>query len=307
MEPTILVHGGAGKIEECMLDGVIQGIKSAALEGYRTLLCTGSVVQAVESAVNVLEDDKHFNAGIGSALTCKGDVEMESSIMVGKDMSAGGVAICKDIAHPISVARLVAEKTNHVILADEGVKQFAASNGVPILASGSLVTEKAKEDLEKFKKTGAEFMVHAKGSTVGAVAIDKDGNIAAATSTGGLTGKMPGRIGDSSQIGGGTYADNAAGGVSCTGFGENIMRFALAHKICRDMEKGKSANTATKSRIEKLKGRLDSTAGAIAISRKGDVGVYFNACSMPWAYVRGDEIHFGVDKGQHEVECIKIE
>ncbi|XP_025832186.1 isoaspartyl peptidase/L-asparaginase [Agrilus planipennis] len=316
MDPVVLVHGGAGDITDDRVSGKIKGVKLAAVEGYKALKNGGSVLDAVESAVRLMEDDEYFNAGYGSVLNLNGDVEMDASIMLGSDLNAGAISITKDISHPISLARLVMEKTPHVILSAEGAQKFAESKGIPILEPGALVTDFAKKALEDYKQHGGQLteiggIIKPKNAgevgTVGAVAVDGLGNVAAATSTGGINGKMPGRVSDTSQIGSGSYADNNSGAVSTTGHGETILKFCLAHSICKDMENGKSARLATKESVEKMTRRLNNTAGAITVSKIGEVGISFSSKRMAWAYVKGSELHFGIEQGQHEVECVEDE
>lgn len=218
----MLVHGGAGDIPDSRVNGKILGVKLSANIGYGILKNGGSVVDAVEAAVKSMELDESFNAGYGSVLNLDGEVEMDASIMIGSNLSAGAVTIVKDIAHPITLARLVMEKTPHVLLAGHGANKFAREQGIETLPEGTLVSKYALEALEDFKKTGDNRTeIGAKNigevGTVGAVAIDSEGRLAAATSTGGINGKMVGRSSDTSMIGSGTYADDLFGAVSTTG------------------------------------------------------------------------------------------
>lgn len=222
--PMILVHGGAGDIPDSRDEGKFLGCKLSARVGYKKLLETGSVLLAVEEAVKVLELDPNFNAGFGSILDLNGDVVMEASIMDGRNLSAGCCTLVTDINHPISLARLVKDNTLHTFLGGENAMKFAREQGIEILPPGVLITDNAKEALAEFKKAleQGEDVNNAKteigdrdGGTVGAIAIDADGNVAAATSTGGITGKAPGRIGDTPIIGAGTYADNVSDVLTC--------------------------------------------------------------------------------------------
>jgi len=311
MEPLMLVHGGAGNIPNSRVQPKIDGNKRSVEAGYKVLQNGGSALDAVEAAVRVMEDDEAFNAGYGSVLNIDGEVEMDASIMEGSDLRAGAVTIVRDIAHPISLARLVMEKTPHILLAGAGANKFALEQGVPTVPKGSLVSPLAKKALAQCKTTGdlrCELGDENPGEvgTVGAVAIDKYGNLAAATSTGGLNGKMVGRSSDTSILGSGTYADNNIGAVSTTGHGETIAKYCLAHSILKDMEyNNKSANDATNQILEKMTKRLKNTAGAITLSKTGEVGIGFTSERMSWAYRKGNELHYGVNKGQHEVEKVK--
>ncbi|XP_013111931.2 probable isoaspartyl peptidase/L-asparaginase GA20639 [Stomoxys calcitrans] len=317
--PTLLVHGGAGDVSDESIPFKKIGVKLAARVGYETLKKTGSVVEAVQQAVQSMEENDQFNSGYGSVLTWEGDVEMDASIMDGSTLNAGCVSLAKDILHPIALARSVMEKTRHMYLAGEGAMAFAVEEGFEILPEGSLVTEKSKKALEDYKnslngtsankkqKSCPEIGDKIFGSpgTVGAVAIDAYGNVAAATSTGGITGKMPGRIGDSPILGGGTYADNDSGCVSATGQGETIMRFNVASKILALIEHfGMSAQDATAKVLEEMTHRFNQTAGVISIDGKGNLGIYFTSRRMSWAYQRGEELHYGIDKDEDIVEIV---
>lgn len=185
---------------------------------------------------------------------------------------------------------------------------FAKEQGFEFLPDGALVTERSKEALENYKNslnTSAEFNLYGSPGTVGAVAIDAFGNLAAATSTGGITGKLPGRIGDSPILGGGTYADNSVGAVSATGQGETIMRYNVASRILALIEyQGLSAKDATMQVLEDMTARFNQTAGIISIDYEGGLGIYFTSNRMLWAYQRGEELHFGADKNEDEVEIV---
>jgi len=315
VDPVVVVHGGAGDIPDSRDNGKHQGTKLAVKLGYNKLLAGGSAIDAVEEAVRSMELDPNFNAGYGSVLNFDGVVAMDASIMSGDDLNAGCVTLIEDILHPITLARRVMENTNHTFLGADGAMKFAREQGIPILhPKGQLVTQNAKDALAEFKRDQAMGIstVNAKTETghqdadkdygevgtVGAVAIDKDGNIAAATSTGGMTGKMVGRIGDSPLLGSGTYADNNSGGVSTTGHGETIMRYNVAQKIVQRIEYlGEDAETATRMVLEEMTARLTQTAGAITIDPTGQVGFYWTSEKMAWAYRKGDEVHYGIRHG----------
>lgn len=314
--PTVLVHGGAGKIAEGVIPSKLNGVKMAAHIGYETLLSTGDVVSAVEEAVRSMETNGAFNAGYGSVLNWEGDIQMDAAIMNGSDLNAGCVSLITDILHPISLARCVMEKTRHVYLAGRDAMIFAAENNFTLLPEGALITNESKQALEDYKnsinggvtefdfqsisiKNGLTDGMETFGSpgTVGAVAIDANGNVAAATSTGGITGKMPGRIGDSPILGAGTYADNAAGSVSATGHGESIMRFNVASRILALVKyEGLTAQEATSKVLDEMRERFNQTAGVISIDHQGNLGIYFTSQHMPWAYQTSNELHYGVTK-----------
>ncbi|KAL9886096.1 putative isoaspartyl peptidase/L-asparaginase GA20639 [Glossina fuscipes fuscipes] len=319
--PTVLVHGGAGKIAEDAIPAKLGGVKMAAHIGYETLLSTGDVVSAVEEAVRSMEANGAFNAGYGSVLNWEGNIQMDAAIMNGSDLNAGCVSLITDILHPISLARCVMEKTRHTYLAGCDAMIFAAESNFTLLPEGALITNESKQALEDYKNSInggiTEFdgisieneLTETFGSpgTVGAVAIDANGNVAAATSTGGLTGKMPGRIGDSPILGGGTYADNAAGSVSATGHGESIMRFNVASRILALVKyKGLTAPEATSKVLDEMRERFNQTAGVISIDHQGNLGIYFTSQHMPWAYQSNNGLHYGVTKNIITMEEIEV-
>ncbi|XP_055912157.1 probable isoaspartyl peptidase/L-asparaginase GA20639 [Eupeodes corollae] len=312
MQPILIVQGGAGDITDSRVPGKLTGIKNSIRIGIKILENGGSALDAVEQAVRSMELDENFNTGYGACLNTDGVAEVEASIMEGKNLKAGCVTLLHDIMHPISVARKVMEKTNHTFIGGEQAMNFARSQNFEVLPQGSLVTENAKLALEEFKESQAKGLdtifspteldkksVGELGETVGAVAIDVNGNIAVATSTGGITGKIPGRIGDTPILGCGTYADNEIGGVSTTGHGETIMRYNLAQRILQGIAlKGVSSQKATEDTIKEMTQRLIGTAGAITIDKKGDVGIYFSSKRMAWAYTQGNQLIYGINPGE---------
>ncbi|GJQ69062.1 hypothetical protein Trydic_g6226 [Trypoxylus dichotomus] len=302
MEPILLVHGGAGEIpNDERAQQLLEGVKYAAKEGYKVLKAKSSLLDGVETAVRILEDNDMYNAGKGSVLNLDGEVEMDASIMVGADLSAGAVTIVKDVKNPITLARKVMEKTPHFMLAGEGALRFAKEQGLEIVPPGALVTQAKRERLALIKAKLTE-----KGSelgTVGAVA-SFNGHVVAATSTGGYEGKMVGRSSDTCVLGSGTYADDDLGAVSTTGHGESIAKFCLAYAILKEIEKGKNAQDATVYGLEKMTAKLKNTAGAITVTPNGEVGIGFSSKRMTWAYQKGDELHFGVNKNEHHIEKV---
>ncbi|KAL1497460.1 hypothetical protein ABEB36_008427 [Hypothenemus hampei] len=301
MEPIILVHGGAGDTPLSRIQEKFDGNRKSVEAGYKVLQNGGSALDAVEAAVRVMEDDGIFNAGYGSVLNLEGEVEMDASVMIGSTLEAGAITVVKDIANPISLARLVMEKTPHLLLAGAGANKFAEEQGIPRLSPGQLVTPYARSILEEFKKQKGinTKKIPGGGGTVGAVAIDKNGHLAAATSTGGMNGKMVGRSSDTSLIGSGTYADDNIGAVSTTGHGETIARYCLAHAILKTMQyENKSADEATKETLKKMTAKLHNTAGAITISKDGEVGIGFTTDRMSWAYRKGNQYHYGIEPDQ---------
>jgi len=243
---VVIVHGGAWAIPEKLSDESKDGVKLAAKKAYEILKCGQSAIDAVESAVVLLENNPAFDAGKGSCLNAEGGIEMDALIMEGTTLNAGAVAAVNNVANPIRLARMVMEKTEHALLVGKGANQFAVENRVDHVEDSALITESGMEEWKHYKqyKTAVDSLFNnhigpnSGHDTVGAVAMDLNGKIAAATSTGGITGKRVGRVGDSPLIGSGAYCDDNVGGVSCTGHGESIMKICLAKHILFLIEKG---------------------------------------------------------------------
>jgi L-asparaginase / beta-aspartyl-peptidase len=306
-EPVVLIHGGAGSIGPDRIPGKEKGMKLAVSLGYKKLMETNSVIDAVEEAVRSMELDEYFNAGFGSVLNSEGNVQMDASIMNGLGGEVGCVAVVENIMHPISLARRVMERTPHNFLAGAGAMEFARQQGIEFLPRGELVSTYANASLELWNhmlQNGLALPTDVKNrpgevGTVGAVAIDRFGNLAAATSTGGMTGKLPGRVGDTPLVGGGTYCDNRYGCVSTTGHGETIMKVLLAHDIVNRIQyQWLDAQNATQSACDDMTTRYTETAGAITIDRNGNVGIGFSSPQMAWAYQKQNTIYYGINKGE---------
>ncbi len=285
---AIVIHGGAGwsrnQTEE-KLKSIEDGLKRALDEGFAILESGGTSLDAVEAAVVILEDDVTFNAGKGSVYTAEERQEMDASIMTGELQNAGAVASVSTIKNPIKLARYVMEKTEHVLIVGQGAEKVAIKGGLEVV-DPSYFYSKEKLDRVRRQKTKDEL------STVGAVAIDKEGNISAATSTGGRSNKLPGRVGDSPIIGAGTWAQNNLCGVSGTGHGEYFMRFNVAREICARMDYlGLTADQASNQVIDELSG-MGIEGGVIVIDREGNASMIFNTDGMARAYKnsKGDEI-----------------
>nr|WP_299911988.1 isoaspartyl peptidase/L-asparaginase [Sphingomonas bacterium] len=235
---TLVIHGGAGMMTPARIAaetdaGARDALGRALDAGSAVLAAGGAALDAVEAAVCVLEDDPHFNAGRGAALTHEGVAELDAAIMEGTGLDAGAVAGVTATRHPVSLARAVMEQSRHVLLGGEGADLFSREHGLEQATQDWLVLPERRRQLEELKALGpGGFDVDMKYGTVGAVARDVHGHVAAATSTGGVTGKRWGRIGDSPLIGAGTYADDRAGAVSATGSGEYFIRAGVAHEIC---------------------------------------------------------------------------
>ena len=276
--PTIIVHGGAGA-NPAEAGDFRQGMRDAALAGWRVLADGGAALDAVERAVRALEDDPRFNAGRGSVLNRDGVVEVDASIMEGDRLQCGAVAALSRIANPITVARRLLESRRQVLLVGEGALAFARSVGIPECDPASLVTDRQRKRHAELARQPATRG----GGTVGAVALDRNGTIAAATSTGGTPGKLPGRVGDSALIGCGTYADSSIGGVSCTGDGEAIMRVVLGHRALRYLKDADDLDYAAKVAVDLLVDEGGGQGGLILIDWRGRVGFATSTPLMPVA------------------------
>ncbi len=311
------IHGGAGTILKSDLTPEMEKeyrtkLTEALLAGYTILKNDGNSLDAVEAAIRIMEDSPLFNAGNGAVFTNEGTIELDASIMDGRTLKAGAVASVKHLKNPITVARLVMEQSPHVLMVGDGAEAFAKEKGIEMMPAEYFRTDRRLQELQKEKekekreadqpgKTSqaldSEFADVSKFGTVGAVALDKRGNLAAGTSTGGKTNKKFGRVGDSPIIGAGTYANNNTCAVSGTGDGEYFIRSVVAYDVSALMEyKGKSLKEASNAVIEKV-GKLGGTGGIIAIDRQGNVSMPFNSEGMYRGYV-------GVD-GKPVVEIYK--
>ncbi|KAM3606019.1 uncharacterized protein V6R79_009318 [Siganus canaliculatus] len=259
-------------------------------------------MDAVVKAVTTLEDDPRFNAGRGSVLNISGDVEMDALVMDGKTLNSGAVTTVRNVANPIQLARLVMDKTRHVCLTAEGANEFALSMGVPEVPQESLITEYSHMKWKKTVAAGAEFQMGT--GTVGAVAVDREGNVACATSTGGINLKMKGRMGDTPCIGSGGYADNELGAVSTTGHGEAIMKITLARLILFHVEQGQSVEAASDLALAHMKSRVAGLGGVVVVDPQGHWTARFSTKQMSWAAAQGDTLHYGVEAGEHLTERI---
>lgn len=296
----LAVHGGAGTIDRNNMTPEKEGAYRAGLEralkaGQDVLKRGGSSLDATEAAVRVLEDDPQFNAGRGSVFTSAGTNEMDASIMDGRTLKAGAVASVKRIKNPINLARLVMEKSPHLMLDCAGAEAFANANAIELVEQKYFFTQERWDALQKMKAAeksrasgdGKSYIItdQDRHGTVGAVALDKAGNLAASTSTGGMTNKMPGRIGDTPVIGAGTYANNQTCAVSCTGDGEYFIRVSAAHEVSALMQyRGMKLEQAAQTVLDTVK-QLGGTGGLIAIDKNGDITLPFNTNGMYRGYV----------------------
>ncbi len=305
---VLVVHGGAGTITtentpESRRQEIEDKLKEALAAGHEILAAGGSSLDAVVSAVSILENSPLFNAGRGAVLTDAGIVELDASIMDGKSLEAGAVASVRYTRNPISLARAVMEQSNHVLLSGDGADNFARHIGMESVPNEYFHTERRVEQFEEYQKrlkeeaedAGAllEAGKHRKHGTVGAVAVDNDGNLAAATSTGGTSFKKWGRIGDSPIVGAGTYADNQTCAVSATGTGEYFIRGVLAYRVSALMQySGLSIGQAVESVIHGTLDELGGNGGVIGLDREGNVAMAFNTAGMVRGYVdRDGEMH----------------
>ena len=293
VKPVIIVHGGAWGIPDRLVDANLNGVEESVKAGWKVLEAGGSALDAVVAAVNVLEDNPSFDAGIGSVLTEDRTVEMDALIMDGSNLDAGAVAGLKDVRYPIRLARKVMEETPHVMMIGEGANRIADQFGLERITQEELVTEEARLEFEEWSEK-AEYGDSFGHDTVGSVALDSDGNIAAATSTGGVTGKKVGRVGDVPLIGSGGYADNRVGGVSTTGHGEAIMRVNLAKLVLTYMEMGMHIQEASEKALGYMALRVNGSGGLIALDADGNMGHAFTTKRMVWASIKDGELETGI-------------
>lgn len=309
MKPSLIVHGGAWDIPDETIDACKSGCQRALAAGWSILAGGGSALDAVEAAVIVLEDDPVFDAGFGSHLNLDGRVECDAIVMDGQTLRAGAVAALRHIRNPIRLARQVLEHAPHMMLVGEGAERFAKSQGMPLCDPDDLVADAEREawkQCRKDKHAAAHHRGHEQG-TVGAVAIDSRGALFAATSTGGTCCKLPGRVGDSPLIGCGCYADHEVGGVSCTGYGEAIMKIVMA-KTAADFLRHSAglrinpvhsltgpepansdcASIAARQAVHLLGKRTHATGGLILLDREGNPGFAFNTPRMAYGFVAAD-------------------
>jgi beta-aspartyl-peptidase (threonine type) len=278
----LVVHGGVGTHLESVADaerkGYLEGLTQALQAGHAILARGDSALDAVEAAVRVLEDAPLFNAGRGAVFTSAGTHELDAAIMDGSTLRAGAVAAVQRIANPIRLARMVMEQSTHVMLVGDGAEAFARERGLPWVDPSYFRVEARWVELERARREAAEGSGHL--GTVGAVALDGHGNLAAATSTGGMTNKRLGRVGDSPIFGAGTYADNGSCAVSATGQGEYFIRTAAAHDLGARVRYDRcSVEAAARAVIERI-GRLGGQGGVIAVDGRGEIALVCNTAVM---------------------------
>lgn len=287
---AIIVHGGAWDIPDSVIKAHKNGCQEAVKTGWKILSNGGPALDAVTETVRHLEDDPTFDAGTGAFLNKNGQVELDASIMDGTNLEAGAVAALRNFKNPILIARKIMEETEHVLLVGKGAEQFALSFSFKSCNTEELLVGR---ELERFKQllqkkdfqTKTVFEKHPRG-TVGAVAYDQYGHLAAATSTGGTPQKMAGRVGDTPIIGAGTFADNSLGAVSTTGWGESIIKVLLAKTACDFIPACQTAFQASQNAINVLKVKVGGKGGLVMITNKGDIGYSFNTPRMAFAFMQ---------------------
>jgi len=298
MRPALIVHGGAWDIPDEAVAACNEGCRNALAAGWSILSSGGSALDAVEASVMVLEDDPVFDAGFGSHLNSDGKVECDAILMDAATLRAGATAGLQHIKNPIRLARKIWEECPHMMLVGDGAERFAQNSGLPLCNPADLVSEAEHAAWHRCRED-QHAAIHHRGheqGTVGAVAMDRDGGLFAATSTGGTCCKLPGRVGDSPLIGCGCYADCEAGGVSCTGYGEAIMKIVMAKAAAdflrRDLLPGEadtgSAKRAAQDAVDLLARRGKGTGGLILLDRNGNPAFAFNTPRMAYGYAAAE-------------------
>jgi beta-aspartyl-peptidase (threonine type) len=305
-DPVLVVHGGAWAMPDDMVQAHLDGVRNALVAGWRVLERGGPALDAVEEAVVIMEDDATFDAGRGSFLNRDGKVQLDALIMDGSTLRAGGVGCVERLKNPIRAARKILSESPHVYFVGEGAEQFAAEHGVALCRNEDLVVAREVERLREYQELAARgsandgedlFAPSISHDTVGAVALDRSGNIAAATSTGGTLNKAPGRLGDSSLIGCGCYADNLSAAASTTGWGEPIMKLVLAKWTADRVSAGNLPEWAAQEAMNYLKQRLNGHGGIIVLNAQGQFGIAHNTPRMAWACKTAKKEEAGIERG----------
>lgn len=291
---SFIIHGGAWDIPSDLIEAHKNGVEKALKIGWEILQNGGSAVDAVEKAINYLEDDITFDAGRGSHMNADGEIELDASIMNGKTFRCGSVGAVKNIRNPISLCRKIMDDSEHVFLVGSGAEKFAKNNGINLCSPEELIIEreilkwKDVKDKKNFSTKDA-FKLQKPSDTVGAVALDSEGTICAGTSTGGTFNKFPGRVGDSPLIGCGTYADNSTGGVSTSGWGEAMIKVVMAKTVIDLMDfNGGNPQSAAERGIKILAKKADGNGGVIVLNTQGEFGIAFNTPRMARAYINSE-------------------
>jgi beta-aspartyl-peptidase (threonine type) len=311
-QPILLIHGGAWAMPDDAVASHERGIAAALAAGWSALSRGGTAIDAVEAAVTLMEDDDTFDAGRGSFLTRDGRVQLDALLMSGADLRSGGVACVERIRNPIQAARLVLEQSPHVYFVGTGAERFATQHGMRLVDNTALIVPRERERLMAFQRAEAAghpdttfsgqpreaISPSAQDShdTVGAVALDQFGNLAAGTSTGGTLSKAPGRVGDSSLIGCGCYADNLSAAVSLTGWGEPIMKLVLGKWAVDRVQSGASPQQAATDAITYLHSRLGGHGGIILLGPDGEIGIAHNTPRMAWGLATAQGTQLGITR-----------
>jgi beta-aspartyl-peptidase (threonine type) len=302
-KPVLVVHGGAWAIPDHLVEAHVNGVRNALTAGWQVLQRGGRAVEAVEASIMVMEDDETFDAGRGSFLNADGRVQLDAAIMCGASLRAGGVGCVEHIRNAVVAARKVLEDSAHVYFVGEGAERFAAEKGLALIDNSELVIPREIEHLRIAKEKAARGEAHeifaseeVASDTVGAVALDADGNVASATSTGGTLNKTPGRVGDSSLIGCGCYADNESAAVSTTGWGEPMMKLVIAKHTADLVRQGATPQNASQEAIAYLKRRLNGYGGMIVLDSKGRYGLAHSTPRMAWAIKTSATETAGIEK-----------
>ncbi|HKW16071.1 MAG TPA: isoaspartyl peptidase/L-asparaginase [Terriglobales bacterium] len=299
--PVLLVHGGAWAIPDELVAAHLNGVNKALETGWGILQKGGSALDAVEEAVVIMENDEAFDAGRGSFLNREGKVQLDALIMDGATLRAGGVGCVERLANPIRAARKVLSESPHVYFVADGAERFAQEHGISLCKNEDLVITREVERLRAFQANVSEksqelFAPTISHDTVGAVALDSDGNIAAATSTGGTLNKAPGRLGDSSLIGCGCYADNQTAAASTTGWGEPIMKLVLAKWAADRVASGNLPQWVAAEAMNYLKDRVNGHGGIILLDAQGRFGIAHNTPRMAWAFQTINKLESGIER-----------
>jgi beta-aspartyl-peptidase (threonine type) len=299
--PVLVVHGGAWAIPDDMVEAHLNGVRNATAAGWRVLARGGSALDAVEETIVVMEDDETFDAGRGSFLNRDGKVQLDAFIMDGATLRGGGVGCVERLRNPVRAARKILSDSPHVYFVGEGAERFAAEHGIPLCRNDDLVIPREVERLREYQSHLEQhrtdlFAPTISHDTVGAVALDRDGNLAASTSTGGTLNKAPGRLGDSSLIGCGCYADNASAAASTTGWGEPIMKLVLAKWAADRVESGSLPEWAAKEAMNYLKQRVNGHGGIILLDAAGRFGIAHNTPRMAWAFQTAQSQDAGIQR-----------
>jgi len=312
-DPVLVIHGGAWAIPDDMVDAHIRGVNHALATGWRVLDRGGSALDAVEEAVVIMEDDETFDAGRGSFLNRDGKVQLDALIMDGSTLRAGGVGCVEHLRNPVRAARKILSESPHVYFVGEGAERFATEHGIALCKNEDLIIPREVERLRQYQADLAQRDESQDGNdlfapsaddatishdTVGAVALDRHGNIAAATSTGGTLNKAPGRLGDSSLIGCGCYADNESAAASTTGWGEPIMKLVLAKWTADRIAAGNLPEWSAQEAMNYLKQRVNGHGGIIVLDPQGHIGIAHNTPRMAWAYKTVKKEESGIERNE---------